>query len=224
MGMERPEDVARASLVRVGEYSRQHQQERRGRAQSQSSAAGEQGSSAAAEQEEYVMPTAQRDWAPTGSGAEHEALHVFTVGHLMPRTGEGWYEQQQGQSQSRSRSGSQSQSRSQAQAQGRYGFGEGESSQQQAGTSAVATTSNAQSTLRVRRSAFVPGWAVPPRVLLVDDDAVSRKLGSKFLQVFGCTIDMAVDGVSAVHKMNLEKYDLVLMVRVAFVLSFFSEA
>ncbi len=67
--------------------------------------------------------------------------------------------------------------------------------------------------LRVRRSTFVPGWAVPPRVLLVDDDIVSRKLGSKFLQVFGCTIDVAVDGVSAVNKMNLEKYDLVLMVR-----------
>ena len=66
--------------------------------------------------------------------------------------------------------------------------------------------------LRVRRSTFVPGWAVPPRVLLVDDDAVSRKLSSKFLQVFVCTIDVAVDGVVAVNKMNLEKYDLVLMV------------
>jgi len=52
-------------------------------------------------------------------------------------------------------------------------------------------------------------------VLLVDDDIVSRKLGSKFLQVYGCTIDVAVDGESAVNKMNLEKYkyDLVLMVR-----------
>lgn len=68
-------------------------------------------------------------------------------------------------------------------------------------------------TLRVRRSTYVPGWAVPPRVLLVDDDAVSRRLSSKFLQVFGCTIDVAVDGVGAVNKMNLEKYDLVLMVR-----------
>jgi osomolarity two-component system response regulator SKN7 len=67
-------------------------------------------------------------------------------------------------------------------------------------------------TLRVRRTAYVPGWAVPPRVLLVEDDAVSRKLSSKFLQVFGCTIDVAVDGVGAVNKMNFEKYDLVLMV------------
>ena len=67
-----------------------------------------------------------------------------------------------------------------------------------------------------------PGHA---RVLLVDDDAVSRKLSSKFLQVFGCTIDVAVDGVVAVNKMNLEKYDLVLMVCVfsfSFSFSFFS--
>jgi osomolarity two-component system response regulator SKN7 len=37
-------------------------------------------------------------------------------------------------------------------------------------------------------------------------------LSSKFLQVFGCEIDVAVDGMVAVHKMNLDKYDLVLMV------------
>ena len=69
------------------------------------------------------------------------------------------------------------------------------------------------SRLRFRKGAFSPSWAVPPRVLLVDDDQVSRKLFSKFLQVSGCTIDVAVDGIGAVNKMNLEKYDLVLMVR-----------
>lgn len=67
------------------------------------------------------------------------------------------------------------------------------------------------SRLRIRKG-FSPAWAVPPRVLLVDDDQVSRKLFSKFLQVSGCTIDVAVDGIGAVNKMNLEKYDLVLMV------------
>lgn len=67
------------------------------------------------------------------------------------------------------------------------------------------------STLRVRRQTFVPGWSIPPRVLVVDDDQVNRSLSTKFLQVFGCTIDVAVDGVGAVNKMNLEKYDLVLM-------------
>jgi osomolarity two-component system response regulator SKN7 len=67
-------------------------------------------------------------------------------------------------------------------------------------------------TLRVRRSTYVPGWAVPPKVLLVEDDAVCRKLSSKLLQVFGCEIDVAVDGMVALNKMNLDKYDLVLMV------------
>ncbi|KAI9065063.1 hypothetical protein FKP32DRAFT_1602611 [Trametes sanguinea] len=78
-------------------------------------------------------------------------------------------------------------------------------------SAAPSTRPGSSQTLRVRRSTYVPGWAVPPRVLLVDDDVVSRKVSSKFLQIFGCTIDVAVDGVGAVNKMNLEKYDLVLM-------------
>ncbi|KDE02703.1 hypothetical protein MVLG_06765 [Microbotryum lychnidis-dioicae p1A1 Lamole] len=71
-----------------------------------------------------------------------------------------------------------------------------------------ASSSDAQT---ARKLTYVPGWAVPPRVLLVEDDAVCRKLSSKFLEVFGCQIDVAVDGVSAVNKMNMQKYDLVLM-------------
>ncbi|KIO04270.1 hypothetical protein M404DRAFT_143670, partial [Pisolithus tinctorius Marx 270] len=92
------------------------------------------------------------------------------------------------------------------------GFEKEESPESSSATSGAATPSTGGGQkLRVRRSTFVPGWAVPPRVLLVDDDAVSRRLSSKFLQVFGCAIDVAVDGVGAVNKMNLEKYDLVLM-------------
>jgi len=68
-----------------------------------------------------------------------------------------------------------------------------------------------QQSLRVRRQTFVPGWAVPPKILLVDDDAVIRNLSSKFLQVFGCEADIAVDGLSALDKVNMEKYDLILM-------------
>lgn len=75
----------------------------------------------------------------------------------------------------------------------------------------ISPSDGGSNLLRVRRSTYVPGWAVPPKVLVVDDDDVCRKLGSKFLQVFGCAIDVAVDGVTAVNKMNLEKYDLVLM-------------
>jgi CheY-like chemotaxis protein len=65
--------------------------------------------------------------------------------------------------------------------------------------------------IRVRRKTFVPGWAVPPKILLVDDDAVVRSVYSKFLQVFGCEADIAVDGMAALKKMGMEKYDLILM-------------
>ncbi|KAI0091510.1 CheY-like superfamily, partial [Irpex rosettiformis] len=54
-------------------------------------------------------------------------------------------------------------------------------------------------------------WTVPPKVLLVDDDAVCRRLSCKFLQLLGCFVDVAGDGVGAITKMTLNKYDLVLM-------------
>lgn len=56
-------------------------------------------------------------------------------------------------------------------------------------------------------------WRHLPRVLVVEDDVVCRKLSSRFLEVFGCQIDTAVDGVEAVKKMNTLAYDLVFMVR-----------
>jgi osomolarity two-component system response regulator SKN7 len=159
----------------------------------------------------FVMPA---DVAADGTitqypsqGISHEGLQVFTLGHLLPRSGED-------------------------DANGNWTFDANSLSgllplplgtEEGDGVNPSPTTANPHTasfaprppsaqTLRVRRSAYVPGWAVPPRVLLVEDDAVSRKLSSKFLQVFGCTIDVAVDGVGAVNKMNLEKYDLVLMV------------
>jgi CheY-like chemotaxis protein len=57
-------------------------------------------------------------------------------------------------------------------------------------------------------------WKQLPRVLVVEDDVVCRRLSSRFLEVFGCQIDTAVDGVEAVKKMNMQPYDLVFMVRV----------
>lgn len=65
--------------------------------------------------------------------------------------------------------------------------------------------------MRIIRETFVPGWSVPPKVLLVDDDATSQLLASKLLKVMGCTYEVAKDGMEAVTKMNLEKYDMVLM-------------
>ena len=133
----------------------------------------------------------------------HEGLQVFTLGHLMPRSslddenGNWTFDPE---------------SIADAVVLPTPRTADGGIGQSSEGTVQNVSSSERQ-TLRVRRSTYVPGWSVPPRVLLVEDDAVSRKLSSKFLQIFGCTIDVAVDGVGAVNKMNLEKYDLVLMVR-----------
>jgi osomolarity two-component system response regulator SKN7 len=64
----------------------------------------------------------------------------------------------------------------------------------------------------IKRKSSQTNWTVPPRILLVDDDSVYRDLSGKLLQVIGCTIDLAKDGVEALKKMGLEKYDLILMV------------
>ncbi|KAJ7442134.1 hypothetical protein B0H11DRAFT_2251583 [Mycena galericulata] len=79
------------------------------------------------------------------------------------------------------------------------------------GNVSAGETSGEESFFMRPLSRFLPRWVVPPHVLVVEDDAISRTLNTKFLQVFGCTIDFAVDGVEAVGKMAQEKYDLVLM-------------
>lgn len=44
-----------------------------------------------------------------------------------------------------------------------------------------------------KKSAQVdPGWARPPQILLVEDDPTCRRIGSKFLYAFHCSIDSAV--------------------------------
>lgn len=133
----------------------------------------------------------------------HQGLQVFTLGHLMPRSalddenGNWTFDPD---------------SIADAVVLPTPRTPDGGIGQSSEGTVQSVPSSQRQM-LRIRRSTYVPGWSVPPRVLLVEDDAVSRKLSSKFLQIFGCTIDVAVDGFGAVNKMNLEKYDLVLMVR-----------
>ncbi|KAL5636853.1 hypothetical protein ACGC1H_000729 [Rhizoctonia solani] len=147
----------------------------------------------------------------------HKGLQVITLGQLVPREGE-YQQQQQQQQQGPSMPSQAQQQQQQQQSQMQMGMDPYTPPANYHGP--TPSTSNAgppnsvaggPKSLRVRRSTYVPGWAVPPRVLLVDDDAVNLRLSKKFLQVFGCMIDVAVDGVGAVDKMNLEKYDLVLM-------------
>jgi osomolarity two-component system response regulator SKN7 len=135
----------------------------------------------------------------------HEGLEVLTVGHIMPRV--------EGGSPVENFPPINASVTTQAQLNGEL-----EVEEQVMPTGVPQPTVNSNGVvggprLRVRRKTYVPGWAVPPRVLLVEDDAVSRKLSSKFLQVLGVTTDFAVDGESAVKQMHLGQYDLVLMVR-----------
>jgi osomolarity two-component system response regulator SKN7 len=193
------------TLARIEELQRNRPQSAQGLAAD--------GSSVPSGSDPFVIPPdPSADGTLTQYGPQslaHEGLQVFTLGHLLPRSSEddvngNWT----------------------FDANSLHGLlplplgGEDESDVVNPSPTSAnppsmpfseARPASAQ-TLRIRRSAYVPGWAVPPRVLLVEDDAVSRKLSSKFLQVFGCAIDVAVDGVGAVNKMNLEKYDLVLMV------------
>jgi len=57
-----------------------------------------------------------------------------------------------------------------------------------------------------------PSWSTTPRVLVVEGDQVSRNLCTKYVQGYGCSVDLAFDGASAVNKMNVEEFDLVFMV------------
>ncbi|KAI0263425.1 HSF-type DNA-binding-domain-containing protein [Gloeopeniophorella convolvens] len=195
------------TLARIEELQRNRPQSAQGTAMG-----ADGGASAPSGSDPFIMPTeppTDGTMAPYGAQSlTHEGLQVFTLGHLLPRSSED-------------------------DANGNWSFDANTlngllplslggpedpevvnpSPTTASGGPAPFDTArpNSAQTLRVRRSTFVPGWAVPPRVLLVEDDAVSRKLSSKFLQVFGCAFDVAVDGVGAVNKMNLEKYDLVLM-------------
>jgi len=165
-----------------------------------------------------------------GFDQDHEGLQVYTVGHLLPR-GHAMDADDKLGSWSFDPSVLDGSAASRSQGQDGYSKQDVDNNEDEEvvrptpgnpsspvtevttpGVAAAAAAGSGPQKLRVRRSTFVPGWAVPPRVLLVDDDAVSRKLSTKFLKVFGCTTDVAVDGISAVNKMNLEKYDLVLMV------------
>lgn len=134
----------------------------------------------------------------------HESLEVLTVGHIMPRVENGSPVENFPPTNASVISAVQQLN------------GDLEVEEQVMPTGVLPVNSNGVvggPRLRVRRKTYVPGWAVPPRVLLVEDDAVSRRLSSKFLQVLGVTTDFAVDGESAVKQMHGGHYDLVLMVR-----------
>lgn len=50
-----------------------------------------------------------------------------------------------------------------------------------------------------------PGWIRPPQILLVEDDPTCRRIGSKFLYAFHCSIDSAVSnhGWLTIHLLTI---------------------
>ncbi|MBC6400989.1 MAG: PAS domain S-box protein [Ekhidna sp.] len=50
-----------------------------------------------------------------------------------------------------------------------------------------------------------------PKVLLVEDNAVNRKVAGNILLKSGCRVVQAVDGFDAIEKVSLEDFDLILM-------------
>lgn len=65
-----------------------------------------------------------------------------------------------------------------------------------------------------KKSAVDSTWGMQkPRILLVEDDKVCARIGSKFLQAFECGVETARDGLEAVNKINngANQFDLILM-------------
>ncbi|KAI1871570.1 uncharacterized protein JN550_004564 [Neoarthrinium moseri] len=58
-----------------------------------------------------------------------------------------------------------------------------------------------------------PWGAKKPRILLVEDDRTCSRIGSKFLANYDCGVEVARDGLEAVHKVNANPnwYDLIFM-------------
>lgn len=50
-----------------------------------------------------------------------------------------------------------------------------------------------------------------PWVLLVDDNLTNQAVSSRFLQAFGCKVDIAIGGPQAIEMVRYRRYDLILM-------------
>jgi len=50
----------------------------------------------------------------------------------------------------------------------------------------------APSEQRKKSTTYDPGWIRQPQILLVEDDPTCRRIGTKFLYAFNCSIDSAV--------------------------------
>ncbi|TAQ89847.1 hypothetical protein B7494_g1806 [Chlorociboria aeruginascens] len=77
-------------------------------------------------------------------------------------------------------------------------------------TEAVGTVGNRKKNSTTVEAVWGPN---KPRILLVEDDKVCARIGSKFLQLFECGVEIACDGLEAVEKIThgTTHFDLILM-------------
>ncbi|CAG8569384.1 18719_t:CDS:2 [Rhizophagus irregularis] len=61
------------------------------------------------------------------------------------------------------------------------------------------------------RGNSVPNWSIQPKILFVDDEIFVREGSSQWFQAYGCQFDVAVDGITAVNKMQIHQYDIIFM-------------
>ncbi|CAO3613945.1 unnamed protein product [Cunninghamella blakesleeana] len=54
-------------------------------------------------------------------------------------------------------------------------------------------------------------WNIKPKILVVEDNELYRKISERCLNRLGCNFDMACDGLEAISFMESNKYDLILM-------------
>ncbi len=54
-------------------------------------------------------------------------------------------------------------------------------------------------------------WGTPPRILVVEDNAVNQELVTEILRGAGCDPKVAGNGIEALHELDRSDYDLVLM-------------
>ncbi|KAG0232120.1 kinase-regulated stress-responsive transcription factor skn7 [Mortierella sp. GBA43] len=135
---------------------------------------------------------------------------VLALGHLTPRRQEDWTKTNKPATKSTLRQPVQPQQPQQTQ----YTTGslQDDIPEQQPQFSSPTVLSGHSSRVP-RPSGGIPNWSMPPKVLLVEDDDTCRRYSARFLQIFGCSFDVAEDGVAAVGKMRMsnQKYDIVLM-------------
>lgn len=72
-------------------------------------------------------------------------------------------------------------------------------------------TPNIQTPGILSSEASPSGRSLPPRILLVEDDLINRKVVLHMLKTMGCSADCAVNGQEAVEVAAKQRYDLILM-------------